>query len=66
MASPMSFKERTLAFGVPDSEVAFSREEYRRRLNRVRDRMANAGAVITSLPRGKCATVPPNVSCSMV
>ena len=43
MASPMSFRERTLAFGVPDSEVAFSREEYQRRLNRVRDRMANAG-----------------------
>ena len=30
MASEMSFRERTLAFGVPDSEVAFSREEYQR------------------------------------
>ena len=28
---------------MPDSEVAFSREEYRRRLDGVRDRMANAG-----------------------
>jgi len=43
MASEMSFKERTLAFRVPDSEVAFSREEYQRRLDLVRQRMAAAG-----------------------
>ena len=43
MTSELSFKERTLRFGVPDSEVAFSREEYRRRLDLVRRRMANAG-----------------------
>jgi len=39
----MTFKERTLKFGVPDSEVAFSREEYQRRLGTVRKRMAKAG-----------------------
>ncbi len=43
MASSMTFKERTLKFGVPDSEVAFSREEYQRRLGTVRKRMAKAG-----------------------
>jgi Xaa-Pro aminopeptidase len=43
MASSMTFKERTLKFGVPDSEVAFSREEYQRRLGSVRKRMAEAG-----------------------
>ena len=32
MTSPMSFKTRTLEFGAPEPEVAFSREEYRRRL----------------------------------
>ena len=43
MASSMNFKERTLQFGAPDSEVAFSREEYARRLNIVRRRMSDAG-----------------------
>ena len=43
MTSEMSFKERTLRFGVPESEVAFSRDEYRRRLDLVRGRMATAG-----------------------
>ena len=43
MASSMTFKERTLKFGAPDSEVAFPREEYRRRLELVRQRMATAG-----------------------
>ena len=43
MTSELSFKERTLRFGVPESEVAFSREEYRRRLDLVRRRMEKAG-----------------------
>jgi Xaa-Pro aminopeptidase len=43
MASSMSFKEHTLRFGAPESEVAFTREEYRRRLDRVRERMSAAG-----------------------
>lgn len=43
MAKPMTHKERTLQFGVPDSEVPFSREEYKRRLDNVRARMADAG-----------------------
>jgi len=43
MASSMTFKERTLKFGAPDPEVAFSREEYQRRLDLVRRRMAEAG-----------------------
>ena len=43
MASSMSFKERTLEHGAPDSEVAFSREEFRRRLDTVRKRMSDAG-----------------------
>ncbi len=43
MASSMSFKERTLRFGAPEPEVAFSREEYARRLKVVRQRMADAG-----------------------
>ena len=43
MTSSMSFKEHTLQFGVPESEVAFTREEYRRRLDLVRSRMAAAG-----------------------
>ena len=43
MTSPLSFKERTLTFGIPDCEVAFSREEYARRLSLVRERMAEAG-----------------------
>ena len=43
MADTMSFKERTLKFGAPDSEVAFSREEYQRRLGVVRERMSSAG-----------------------
>ena len=43
MAKAMSFKERTLKFGVPDSEVAFSREEYQRRLGVVRENMSSAG-----------------------
>lgn len=42
MASEMTFRERTLKLGVPDSEVAFSREEYQRRLDLVRRRMADA------------------------
>lgn len=42
MASTTSFKEHTLEFGVPASEVAFSREEYQRRLDLVRQRMAAA------------------------
>ena len=42
MASKLTFRERTLKFGVPDPEVAFSREEYGRRLNLVRRRMADA------------------------
>lgn len=43
MTSEMSFKERTLRFGVPESEVAFPRDEYRRRLDLVRERMVAAG-----------------------
>ena len=43
MTSPISFKTRTLEFGAPEPEVAFSREEYRRRLDEVRKRMAAAG-----------------------
>jgi Xaa-Pro aminopeptidase len=43
MASSMTFKERTLKFGVPEPEVAFSKEEYKRRLDLVRTRMAAAG-----------------------
>lgn len=43
MTSPMSFKTRTLEFGAPEPEVAFSREEYRRRLDEVRKRMSAAG-----------------------
>ncbi len=43
MTSSMTFKERTLKFGVPDSEVAFPREEFQRRLGIVRQRMARAG-----------------------
>ena len=42
MTDAMSFKERTLTFGAPESEVAFSREEYKRRLNVVRRNMSDA------------------------
>lgn len=42
MASSKTFKERTLRIGVPESEVAFLREEYQRRLGVVRQRMASA------------------------
>lgn len=43
MNREMTHKERTLRFGVPESEVAFSREEYRRRLDRVRRGMSEGG-----------------------
>ena len=43
MASSMTYKERTLKFGAPEPEVAFSKEEYRRRLGVVRQRMATSG-----------------------
>lgn len=43
MSRPMTHKQRTLQFGVPDSEVPFPREEYERRLRNVRSRMADAG-----------------------
>lgn len=43
MASSMTFKERTLKFGVPPSEVSFPREEYKRRLEIVRQGMVSAG-----------------------
>ena len=43
MASSMTYKERTLKFGAPEPEVAFSKEEYRRRLGVVRQRMAISG-----------------------
>ncbi|MEX2259095.1 MAG: Xaa-Pro peptidase family protein [Woeseia sp.] len=43
MSKPMTHKQRTLQFGVPDSEVPFPREEYERRLGNVRSRMADAG-----------------------
>jgi Xaa-Pro aminopeptidase len=43
MASALTFKERTLKLGAPEPEVAFPREEYRRRLNLVRRRMAETG-----------------------
>lgn len=43
MSMPMTHKQRTLQFGVPDSEVPFSRKEYERRLENVRGRMADAG-----------------------
>ena len=43
MASLMTYKERTLKFGAPEPEVAFSKEEYRRRLGVVRQRMAISG-----------------------
>ena len=39
----MTYKERTLKFGAPEPEVAFSKEEYRRRLGVVRQRMAISG-----------------------
>ena len=42
MASEMTYRERTLAFGAPEPEIAFSREEYGRRLDLVRQRMAAA------------------------
>jgi Xaa-Pro aminopeptidase len=43
MAEALTYRERTLKFGAPEPEVAFSREEYCRRLERVRQRMARAG-----------------------
>ena len=43
MASTLSYREHTLQFGAPDPEHAFTRAEYRWRLDNVRQRMAEAG-----------------------
>lgn len=43
MTKALTHRERTLKFGAPEPEVAFPREEYARRLELVRRRMADAG-----------------------